>query len=112
MAIEDAGGEVAGPVASVREALALLESRSVDAAILDVNLADGDVSPLVEHLMGLAVPLVLQTGVGLPAALEARFPALVFQTKPCVAATLVAQLVALMSERSASAQLRSPSTAS
>lgn len=112
MAIEDAGGEVVGPVSSVTEAFALLDARSVDAAILDVNLADRDASPLVEHFLGQGVPFVLQTGVGLPAALEARFPALVVQTKPCVAAELVAQLIALMSERSASARLRSPSPAS
>ena len=40
LAIEDAGGMVAGPAASVKEALALIESLPVVGAILDVNLAD------------------------------------------------------------------------
>lgn len=104
MAIQDAGGEVVGPVASVREALVLLATRPVDAAILDVNLIDRDVTPVVEHLLSLGVPLILQTGVGLPALLKARFPALVVHTKPCVAAELVTQLVHLMSQRGAGAQ--------
>jgi CheY-like chemotaxis protein len=107
MAIEDAGGEVVGPVASVGEALALLASRPVDAAILDVNLSDRDVSPVVEHLIRLGIPLILQTGLGLPAVLEARFPALVVRTKPCVAADLVVQLVCLMSEPDANAHAAS-----
>ena len=32
------GATVVGPVASVNEALALIESRAIDAAILDINL--------------------------------------------------------------------------
>lgn len=109
MAIEDAGGEVVGPFASVREALALLASRPVDAAILDVNLTDRDVTPVVEHLIRLGVPLIIQTGVGLPARLEARFPALVTHTKPCVAAELVSRLVELISQQGASSQNADPS---
>jgi DNA-binding NtrC family response regulator len=65
-AIEDAGGVVVGPAGSVKEALALLQSRPVSAAILDVNLADGDVSPVLEILVELGTPLIVQTSVGLP----------------------------------------------
>jgi DNA-binding response OmpR family regulator len=64
-AIEDAG-VVVGPAGSVKEALALLQSRPVSAAILDVNLADGDVSPVLEILVELGTPLIVQTSVGLP----------------------------------------------
>ncbi|WP_426264587.1 response regulator [Sphingomonas sp. PWP1-2] len=92
MAVEDADGEVVGPAASIKEALALLESRPVVAAILDVNLVDGDISPVVEYLVEHGVPLILQTGVGLPADLAARFPNLVVRIKPTRAAVIVAQL--------------------
>jgi DNA-binding response OmpR family regulator len=68
LAIEDAGGEVVGPAASVKDALSLLDAHSVVAAILDVNLIDGDISPVVECLMERGVPLILQTGVGIPSA--------------------------------------------
>lgn len=96
LAIEDAHGEVAGPAASVAEALDLLKRRPVAAAILDVNLPDGDISPVVALLRGAGVPMILQTGVGAPAGLTARFPDLVVQIKPCTAAKLVAQLAALI----------------
>ena len=48
LAIEDAGGKVVGPTASCEEALALLGTAEVAAAILDVNLVDGDCSALVD----------------------------------------------------------------
>lgn len=96
LAIEDAGGVVAGPAASVRECLDLIESQPIVAAILDVNLTDGDISPVAEALMLAGVPIIVQTGIGLPPELAARFPDLVVQIKPCVAATLVVQLEALI----------------
>ena len=96
LAIEDADGVVAGPAASVRECLALIESQPIVAAILDVNLTDGDISPVAEALILAGVPIIVQTGIGLPAGLAARFPDLVVQIKPCVAATLVVQLEALI----------------
>ena len=99
LAVEDAGGEVAGPAASVREALALIESLPIVAAILDVNLADGDISPVAERLIIAGIPVVLQTGIGLPPKLAARFPELQVNIKPCAAATLVSQLEALILNR-------------
>lgn len=95
-AIEDADGVVAGPAASVRECLALIASQPIVAAILDVNLTDGDISPVAEALILAGVPIIVQTGIGLPAGLAARFPDLVVQIKPCIAATLVVQLEALI----------------
>ena len=96
MAVEDAGGEVLGPAASVREALELIDGRDIAAAILDVNLIDGDVSPLAEALIARGVPILLQSGIGLPLDLAARFPDLAFRLKPCTAAVLVRQLADLI----------------
>ena len=92
LAIEDAGGTVVGPASTTKEALALLEQYPVVAAILDVNLIDGDISPVVEYLVAHGVPLILQTGVGLPADLATRFPDLIVRIKPTRAAVLVSQL--------------------
>lgn len=100
-AVEDAGGRVVGPVASVEEALALLETNPVSAAILDVNLADGDISPVVEILVELGVPIILQTGIGLPPELAARFPGLVVHLKPCHPDKLIEELVAMLEPRRA-----------
>ena len=95
-AIRAADGEVVGPAASVKAALLLLETQSVAGAILDVNLTDGVVSPVVEKLLQRGVPLVLQSGIGIPAALSARFPELVVHIKPTVADVLVEKLAALI----------------
>jgi DNA-binding NtrC family response regulator len=99
LAVEDADGEVVGPAASVQEARGLLEARPVVAAILDWDLADGDASPLVEMLTGANTIIILQTGVGVPPEIAARFPDLVVRAKPCLAADLVAQLAVMIAER-------------
>lgn len=98
LAVQDAGGNVVGPAASCEEALAFLATCTVDAAILDVNLVDGDCSALVEVLVGLDVPFIVHTAVDLPPGLATRFSDLVVLIKPCPAATLVAQLELLLAE--------------
>lgn len=95
-AIEDAGGTIVGPAASVKSALALLETQCVRGAILDVNLTDGLISPVVEYLILRQVPLILQTGVGVPADLAARFPDLIVRIKPTPADELVFELATLI----------------
>ena len=99
LAVEDAGGKVVGPAASCEEALALLANGTVAAAILDVNLVDGDCSLLVEALVSLDVPFIFHTAVDLPPALAARFSDLVVRIKPCPAAVLVAELKTLLVQR-------------
>ena len=49
--IREAEGKVVGPFASVREARAILkDNAAVDAAVLDVNLSDGKITPVLESL--------------------------------------------------------------
>lgn len=63
MALEDAGAVVLGPVASVSEALALLDrEREVDRAVLDVNLDGERVYPVAEVLQARGVRFVFATG--------------------------------------------------
>ena len=97
-AVEDAGGKVVGPAASSKEALALLATATIVAAIVDVNLVDGECLPLVEALVDLDVPFIVHTAVDLPQALATRFTGLVVQIKPCSAARLVARLEVLIAE--------------
>ena len=98
LAVEDAGGKVAGPAASCKEALAVLANGIIGAAILDVNLVDGDCSPLLDALVGLEVPFIVHTAADVPPELSTRFSRLVVQIKPCPAASLVAQLEILLAE--------------
>ncbi len=82
MSVEAAGGHVVGPVASVTEAMTLLDERPVDGAILDVNLKDGEVTPVALRLLEWNVPVVVQSGVGLPDDLK-TVSALPLFLKPC-----------------------------
>ena len=70
--VEDAGGRAIGPFASVQDALAQLELALPDAAILDVNLIDGDVTPVLLRLLDSRVPLVVNTGTRIPEEAEER----------------------------------------
>ena len=92
--IEDAEGELVGSCASVREARELLRSGvEFDCALLDVNLADGDVAPVLEALRARGLPVVVQTGgQGLPDRIRKRHPDLKVLQKPVRAGHLVGEL--------------------
>jgi CheY-like chemotaxis protein len=56
------GCEVVGPVGRLAEALALAEREPLDAAILDVQLRDAELSyPVADRLMAHAVPVAFCT---------------------------------------------------
>jgi CheY-like chemotaxis protein len=58
------GVEVAGPAASVAEALSLLESDGdrLDGAVLDINLGNERVYPVADALRGRGIPFAFTTG--------------------------------------------------
>ena len=61
--LSDAGAETLGPVASVGDAMRLIAAEDrVDCALLDVNLGNEAVWPVVDALLARGVPLVLATG--------------------------------------------------
>jgi len=58
--LESLGVEVAGPAASVQEALQLLERGDhLDGAVLDINLRNERVYPVADVLRSRGVPFVL-----------------------------------------------------
>lgn len=73
--IEDAllefGCKVLGPAVRVDDALAILASESIDAAVLDVNIAGEMVFPVADALAARGVPFVFATAYG-PAGVTAR----------------------------------------
>lgn len=89
--LESAGFEVVGPVASVREALALLQSAPVDAAVLDVHLTREMSFPVAEALIACATPFVFVSGFA-RADLPPRFREHPLLSKPVVAERLLAAL--------------------
>jgi CheY-like chemotaxis protein len=66
--LSDAGAEVVGPVATVEDALRLVDSLTadgrLDAAVLDVNLGGESVEPVADRLATRGVPFVFATGYG------------------------------------------------
>jgi DNA-binding NtrC family response regulator len=94
--VEDAGGTVVGPVGSVRAAMALLGTVAIAAAILDVQLTDGDVTPVAAALCALGIPVIFQSGVSIPPGLERQCPGAAFYKKPAPPTALLEKLATLI----------------
>jgi DNA-binding response OmpR family regulator len=74
-ALEEAGYAVVGPVGQVDAAMALLKSRPLDAAVLDINLHGDRSFRVARQLARDAIPFVFLSGYArteLPAALRER----------------------------------------
>ena len=69
-ALADLGCIVVGPAARVEEALELLKRESVQAAVLDVNVAGSSVFPVADRLQELNIPFVFATGYGTAGVVE------------------------------------------
>jgi DNA-binding NtrC family response regulator len=69
-----AGGAAVGPVNSAAGAVKEIESRTIDAVILDAKLADGDATDLAARLAAGRTPFVVISGyeqASLPSSLKA-----------------------------------------
>ncbi|MSU89123.1 response regulator [Rhodobacteraceae bacterium 2CG4] len=91
--VEQVGGTPVGPASTVAQALRILEREQVDGAIVDVDLPDGTIGPVLERLRP-DVPVVVHTGVGLPEPLRQAFPDVEVFGKPTAPEVLAARLVA------------------
>jgi DNA-binding response OmpR family regulator len=69
-AVEDANGHVLGPVARVSEGLGLVAREHIHAAILDVNLLDGEITPLAQALLDKSVVVLFHTASNVPEAIS------------------------------------------
>ncbi|MGI8932384.1 MAG: response regulator [Sphingomicrobium sp.] len=92
LAVEDLGGAVVGPVSSVVDALSLIASCKISGAVLDCELVDRDITPIVMTLIEQGVPLVLHTGTGIPPALAEIHPDLPVLAKPLKPAAVIKTL--------------------
>src|SRR5215204_5538720 len=89
---ETAGASVIGPASTVDETLKLIMSQEVDRACLDFNLADGEVTPVLDLLASRGIPMVVYTGRGLPKELSSKHPSVTVLLKPLPATRLVTEL--------------------
>lgn len=94
-AVEEAGGEVVGPVASVGEALTVVAREAVHAAILDVRL-DQDISPLAHVLLERGVVVVFHSASPVPEEIIARHGEVVLCPKPMQSEHVIYKLAVLM----------------
>lgn len=62
-AVQQAGGIVVGPVASVAGAFALMADHTLEGALLDIRLRDETSFPLADVLAVLGVPFVFVSGL-------------------------------------------------
>lgn len=90
--VEGYRGRVVGPFRSNREALSVLDREAVDAAVLDLNLADGEATPTARKLVEAGVPLLICTAGTMPRAMRQMWPDLPVQRKPVQAERLASAL--------------------
>ncbi|WP_218006110.1 response regulator [Novosphingobium lentum] len=91
-AVVELDGEVVGPLATVREALLLIDSQVVAAAILDARLQDRDITPVALRLAECGIPFVVHSATGLPTEVAARCPDVPVLIKPTPALAVVKRL--------------------
>jgi CheY-like chemotaxis protein len=61
-ALRDAGAHVVGPSGDVTRGIALVEGRTIDAAVLDINLEGADSYPIADALRARNIPFLFVTG--------------------------------------------------
>ena len=79
--LEELGCAVAGSAGTLSDARALVESKPIDGAILDLNLGGEPVYPLAETLAAKGVPFVFLTGYG-AGGIDPRFAGTPTISKP------------------------------
>lgn len=62
--LADVSALVVGPASTVRSALALMETNSIDGAILDMNVNGEWIDPVAEALALRGIPFIFSTGYG------------------------------------------------
>jgi hypothetical protein len=90
--IQGADGEVVGPIKSIKEAGRVAKTEALDFAVLDVNLADGEITPVLESLYARKIPLLVYTGSVLPDGISRRHPDLTTLKKPVLPARLLGEI--------------------
>ena len=92
LSIQDALGQVVGPVATVAEALVLLENEVIEAAILDVHLTDRDIVPVAKALLANGAAVIFHTASEIPGEIIATFGAVAICPKPMASEAVVHRL--------------------
>jgi two-component sensor histidine kinase/DNA-binding response OmpR family regulator len=86
-ALTELGYEVIGPFGRPPDALAAIRNGSVNAAVLDINLAGSLIYPVADELAARGIPFIFVTGYGIE-SIEKRFAHVPVLAKPIERETL------------------------
>lgn len=103
MMLEELGCTVAGPVATIEEALAAVNDGVLDGALLDANLNGESSAPIAAALDAASVPFIVATGYGSLELADEALDRAVRLIKPFSKTELEATLIAAL-KRPLSAQ--------
>jgi DNA-binding NtrC family response regulator len=93
--LTDAGFQIAGVVADLVTAIALIESGSCDAAIVDANLTGVSASPVAIALAARGLPYIMMSGYS-KEQMQGEYPRAVFLSKPCRQELLLETLYSIL----------------
>jgi CheY-like chemotaxis protein len=93
--LEDAGAFVVGPATTLAGALALIQSETIDCALLDVRMGRESGFPAAEKLRAQGVRWVFHTGNGDVDSLSKGWPPCPILLKPADPPAVVRALLAL-----------------
>jgi two-component system, response regulator PdtaR len=96
--ISQHGWRVMGPATTTTQALRLLDAERPDAAVLDILLQDGLVTPVASRLRALGVPCIIVSGRKRPGGIAAALSGLPNFTKPIDHVRLVRSLALVTGE--------------
>ncbi|MDX7950234.1 response regulator [Lichenihabitans sp. Uapishka_5] len=97
-ALSDVGATILGPVSRLKDAIRLLTMENrIDGALLDVNLSNEAIWPVVDALQARAVPLVLATGYD-TSAIPAAYAGLPRCEKPATGQDLARTLAKVITD--------------
>jgi DNA-binding response OmpR family regulator len=97
--LESAGYEVVGPVSRMALALGLARSETLDAALLDINLAGEMVWPVAEALERRGVPFLFLSAYVPLSVIPVKFAAIPRLDKPLDGDRLLRELAAIWDHR-------------
>ncbi|MEK0081884.1 HWE histidine kinase domain-containing protein [Benzoatithermus flavus] len=100
--LKGVGAEPVGPATTVPEALFLAGSERIDAAVLDVNVADEPVFPVADMLREQGVPFIFATGYATDSVIPARHKDVPRLPKPYRQDRLLQMLARALARESAS----------
>ncbi len=92
-AVAEVQGHVIGPVSTLAEGMKLVAAGLIHGAILDVQLADGEVTPLAHILLTGGAAVVFHSASPIPAEITARHGPIAYCLKPTVSDRVVAHLI-------------------